>query len=165
MDAIFTETENSKTYITGYSLIDITNTGVFGDYKKSSSFFDNAHQIVNDKISWERSRNQQRNWDTLVQLISMITQPIILQQSKLLQEENLKKYHFGYSGKSNVWQFSITSEHVDIFDSPLVVGGRLKEICHKIPIITGLLESIDFEISMFDTTNNVNLYFEKNDYR
>ena len=43
MDAIFTETENSKTYITGYSLIDITNTGVFGDYK----WINNVCGIVN----------------------------------------------------------------------------------------------------------------------
>lgn len=57
------------------TLFDITPTGVTGHYKSSQvPFVDRVGQQINDEISWNRSRNQQRNWETLIQIISMRTQ-------------------------------------------------------------------------------------------
>lgn len=51
---------------------DITATGVTGHFKPASiPFEDRAGQSITDQNAWNRSRNQQRNWETLTQLIAM----------------------------------------------------------------------------------------------
>jgi hypothetical protein len=57
------------------TLFDITATGITGHYKTSRiPFMDEAGQEITNTDDWNRARNQQRNWETLVQLISMRTQ-------------------------------------------------------------------------------------------
>jgi hypothetical protein len=54
---------------------DITATGVTGHYKSSRvPFQDRAGNAIRDIADWNRSRNQQRNWETVQQIISMRTQ-------------------------------------------------------------------------------------------
>jgi len=54
---------------------DITATGVTGHYKSSRvPFQDRAGNTIGDIADWNRSRNQQRNWETVQQIISMRTQ-------------------------------------------------------------------------------------------
>jgi hypothetical protein len=54
---------------------DITATGIIGHYNGNKlPFKDRAGQLITDSVSWNRSRNQQRNWETLTQLISMRAQ-------------------------------------------------------------------------------------------
>lgn len=47
------------------TLFDITATGVTGNFKSSQS---------TDPLAWNYARNQQRNWETVTQLIGMRTQ-------------------------------------------------------------------------------------------
>jgi hypothetical protein len=57
------------------TLFDITATGVTGHCKQSRMpFRDGAGQLINDTDSWNRSRNQQRNWETITQILSLRTQ-------------------------------------------------------------------------------------------
>ena len=54
---------------------DINNTGVTGHFKASRvPFTDKSGQQITNEMSWNIARNQQRNWETLTQLISMRTQ-------------------------------------------------------------------------------------------
>jgi hypothetical protein len=54
---------------------DITATGVTGHFKSSRvPFEDRVGNTVNDIADWNRSRNQQRNWETVQQIIGMRTQ-------------------------------------------------------------------------------------------
>ena len=54
---------------------DITATGVTGHFKSSRvPFQDRAGNTVDDIADWNRSRNQQRNWETVQQIIGMRTQ-------------------------------------------------------------------------------------------
>ena len=54
---------------------DITVTGVTGHYKLSRvPFTDSSGQEVTDEYSWNYARNQQRNWETITQLISLRAQ-------------------------------------------------------------------------------------------
>ena len=60
-------------------LFDITATGVTGHFKSSRiPFQDRAGQDIVNEVTWNRARNQQRNWETLTQLISLRTQVIDL---------------------------------------------------------------------------------------
>jgi len=57
------------------TLFDITATGVTGHCKQSRMpFTDRAGQHIDDVESWNRSRNQQRNWETITQILSLRTQ-------------------------------------------------------------------------------------------
>ena len=57
------------------TLFDITATGVTGHCKTTRMpFKDQAGQLIHDSDSWNRSRNQQRNWETLTQILSLRTQ-------------------------------------------------------------------------------------------
>ena len=57
------------------TLFDITATGVTGHAKSARMpFVDRAGQTVADDTSWNRSRNQQRNWETITQILSLRTQ-------------------------------------------------------------------------------------------
>ena len=57
------------------TLFDITATGVTGYFKSSRvPFKDRADNTIRDVADWNRSRNQQRNWETVNQIIGMRTQ-------------------------------------------------------------------------------------------
>jgi hypothetical protein len=57
------------------TLFDITVTGVTGHFKVTRTpFTDSAGQRIYDQQSWDRSRNQQRNWETLTQILGLRTQ-------------------------------------------------------------------------------------------
>jgi hypothetical protein len=57
------------------TFFDITATGVTGHCKSARMpFQDRAGQTIKDTETWNRSRNQQRNWETLTQILSLRTQ-------------------------------------------------------------------------------------------
>jgi hypothetical protein len=57
------------------TLFDITATGVTGHFKVTRMpFVDQAGQRIHDQVTWNRSRNQQRNWETLTQILGLRTQ-------------------------------------------------------------------------------------------
>ena len=54
---------------------DITATGVIGHFKSSRvPFQDRAGQLIQNEISWNMARNQQRNWETITQIIGLRAQ-------------------------------------------------------------------------------------------
>lgn len=57
------------------TLFDITATGTTGHCKPNRMpFRDRAGQVIHDQATWNHSRNQQRNWETLTQILSLRTQ-------------------------------------------------------------------------------------------
>lgn len=62
------------------TLFDITATGVTGHFRPTRlPFTDQAGQEISDQQAWNRSRNQQRNWETITQIIGLRTQIFDLQ--------------------------------------------------------------------------------------
>jgi hypothetical protein len=109
------------------TLFDITATGTTGHCKPSRMpFTDLAGSLITDVSVWNRSRNQQRNWETLTQLISLRTQIADLTVPELVNGH---------------WQFEFLVENDSLFldnDDPLAV---LKADCNDVPMLTGLNES------------------------
>jgi len=96
------------------TLFDITATGVTGNFKSSHSTDPNA---------WNRARNQQRNWETVTQLIGMRTQ--------LYDITTPVKQH-------NRWQFEFEVETPAVFgtaDNPVAL---LKNDAIGVPMLTDL---------------------------
>lgn len=124
------------------TLFDITTTGITGHLKPSRMpFVDHAGQKITDSITWNRSRNQQRNWETLTQLISLRTQITDLTQPEIID---------------NHWQFKFTVDNDNLFldnDDPLAV---LRADCQGVPMLQGLGEQ-----AVIDTVllNEINIWF------
>lgn len=61
------------------------------------------------------SRSETRNWNTLIQILSLRTQPFIIKFPDFV-EDNLENYKFGvnYSGLAKIWSFEFQIEH-DVF--------------------------------------------------
>jgi hypothetical protein len=132
------------TAVYGITLIDCTPTGVTkGDSKE---------------------RNQQRNWETIIQTFGILTQPIILESpqmdmftgNEVLQSSHLytqlgKKHKFVFEmlkPELNLWMFAIGSEHNGVFGENLE---RLHDAFNMIPVIPNLDSSIDLKPSVFQT--------------
>ena len=62
------------------TFFDITATGITGHFKPAKiPFRDDAGNTITDLESWTRSRNQQRNWETITQILGLRTQLFRLQ--------------------------------------------------------------------------------------
>jgi len=128
----------------GYTLVDITNTGVT--------------QVSDTEIM---QRNQQRNWETILQVVGLRTQ--ILQSSQQLHIKKLELFEFGelYRGRHNIWEFMFTVEFSNVYyqnNSP--VGGLIADV-DQTPIIPNLTETATFPLPIFCTQGpSKNIYFK-----
>jgi len=121
------------------TLFDITATGTTGHVKPSRMpYLDLAGTTITDTQSWNRSRNQQRNWETMTQLISLRTQVDNLQQPKIIQDR---------------WQFEFEVENENLFTNEMDSLAVLKADCHGVPMLTGLSESADVGTVLSVNTN------------
>jgi len=109
------------------TLFDITATGVTGHIKPSRMpFWDQAGNRITDVESWHRSRNQQRNWETVTQLIGLRTQ--------LSELTNPVQQH-------NRWTFEFVVDIEGLFELDQDPLGILKTDCEGVPMLTGLDEA------------------------
>ena len=118
---------------TGYTLVDITPTGVT-----------RGQNLI--------ARDQQRNWDTVLQTIGLSTQPHVVGFPRsIYMDLSLYKRLFGelYEGVHRVWYWTFVVDHEDIFadgDDPLA---RLRDQFAQVPVITGLEETCGFLLPIF----------------
>ena len=91
-------------------------------------YIDNAGTTILDVGSWNRSRNQQRNWETITQLISLRTQVDNLQEPAVIKD---------------CWQFEFEVENENLFNNSVDRLAVLKTDCQGVPMLTGLNESIN----------------------
>ena len=106
------------------TFFDITATGVTGHYKSSRvPFQDLTGTNIKDELSWNRARNQQRNWETITQLISLRTQ--------ISELENPKK-------DNDLWIFQFESETPYVFGSEDNPTELLLSDSAGVPMLLGL---------------------------
>ena len=128
-----------------YTLVDITETGV-----------------LSNTIS--KSRNQQRNLQTVIQTLSLRTQPIItFAHNEIVNLNEFSKFGSDYRGEQRVWMFKFSVDYQDIFISgdgnPV---GLLEQDFNEIPVINGLDETARFILPCFFTQGVLkNIYFNE----
>ena len=111
------------------TLFDITATGTTGHVKPSRMpFTDCAGTQITDVESWNHSRNQQRNWETVTQLISLRTQV-----NNLIAPVKI----------NDLWQFEFEVDNENLFSTGIDPLDILKQDCTGVPMLTGLNESVD----------------------
>ena len=102
-----------------YTLFDCTNTGVL-----------NRQRNINDDNHALR-RDQQRNFETILQCIGMRCQPLNINGPYQLINTEGQKY----------WTFTFDFDQPDIFLKNNNPVGMLIEDCNQVPMIIGLTES------------------------
>jgi len=106
---------------------DITATGVTGRYRATRlPFQDRAGRMIETEDHWNRSRNQQRNWESITQVLGLRTQALNLTDPV---QEN-QHWHF---------DFEIEADSVyGSFDQPFEL---LYADCEGVPMILNLDET------------------------
>lgn len=118
--------------ITCYTLFDITNTGVRNRNKPSD---DSDPQI------WLMQRNTQCNFDTVLQAISMRSQPELIGAPERVEINFDEFEHFGFlfqqvkNESYSCWKFDFTVQHPSVFDDGKYELGALYNDCHGIPML------------------------------
>lgn len=109
----------------GYTLVDITKTGIT--------------ITTEDTI---KQRNQQRNWETISQILGLRTQLFELTFLGSVVDD-VAKYQFGvnYTGLHRIWSFKFSSEYENIYLAQHDRYGVLKMDFKDTPIILGLEET------------------------
>lgn len=103
----------------------------------------------------ELAKNQQQNFSVLLQTIGLRANPIFTQGPRV-EEQDLKEFYFGsaYKGMHNVWTFVFDIEYIGAFSDQYSDMGLLTTDLHFVPIITGLNETIDPKLAVFDTSSS-----------
>jgi hypothetical protein len=129
----------------GYTLIDITKTDV-------------------TQYSPERAkmRNKHRNWETVVQVLSLRTQILNIKQSKTVKAD-LAHFEFGgaYQGQHRVWSFEFSVEFENLYSVGSQEYKVLNDDFAQTPIILELDETVKLPSPLFYTAGpNKNIYFK-----
>jgi len=108
------------------TLFDITATGVTGHCKVTRMpFRDSAGQVIRDIESWNRSRNQQRNWETLTQILSLRTQLFAL--TSPIQDQTGTRWMFEFETETD-GIYGPESDPVSVLRSDAVGVPMIREL-------------------------------------
>lgn len=129
------------------TLFDITATGTRGNYRQAQipGRDSNGTEIAN-MDAWHRSRNQQRNWETVNQLISLRTLP-----------ENITNPVL--DTKTQTWSFEFEIPTVVAFDNGRLLGALIDD-CNNVPMILGLGEGENLDPVLVPDGPGRNIWFE-----
>lgn len=115
-----------------YTLFDITQTGVLNRSKPA---------VDMDPEVWIYKRNTQCNFDTILQVISLRSQPEVIDfpVKKMVRFDEFDKFGFLFEQEENelypVWNFSFTIQHHKVFDDGISELGALYKDCDGVPMI------------------------------
>jgi hypothetical protein len=125
---------------------DVTQTGTTGHFKPSHiPFSDRAGNNINDLLSWDRSRNQQRNLETISQILQLRTQ---------IFDFTAPVEHNGY------WAFEFSVEFDGIYQQGQDTFGILKQDCEGVPMLVGLGEKYTITPMLTASGSQQNIWFE-----
>lgn len=141
----FTAINTIMDYVTGFTLVDITRTGV-----------------THNRAENEHQRNQQRNWETVIQCMGLRTQPLDIQGPKSI-EMYVDDGIFGemYQGKHRVWCWTFTADRSGTWAVDDDALALLHKDFNEVPVIQGLDETARFILPIFYTTGAIkNVFFK-----
>ncbi len=135
-----------------YTLFDITATGINGHVKAAQfPHVSRAGMTIADPAALAQARNQQRNFDTLLQLIGLRTQMFNVNDPTVQDT--------GPFGNQRTWRFDFEIEP----QSQWLVDGdefwMLKQDSDGTPMIVNLRETADLEPRIIVLGNNINVIY------
>lgn len=144
-----------------YTLYDITQTNV--NFRKKNT------EIV--PVDEMKQRSQQSNFETILQIVNMRSQPEEISESERteISIDTILNFNFGYIYEKsynkkiktiNVWSFTFSVDHADVFNNGIDDLGSLSEDCDQVPMILNLEESFKLPNQMNISDEQRNIYFE-----
>lgn len=143
--------------ITCYTLFDVTHTGVLN---RNRPGVDQAYE------TWLKARNTQCNFDTLLQAISLRSQPEVISYPKKIEIifEEFEKFGFLFLQESSdsipCWVFDFEVQHVSVFDDGKAELGSLYNDCDGVPMILVGSEWKKLPTFLDSSIELRNIYFE-----
>lgn len=139
-----------------YTLFDITKTGILNRSRPVDGM--NIDQWVHD-------RNTQCNFDTILQAISLRSQPenVTKPTRILLGVDNIQKFGFIYAlpEKGYCWKFTFEVQHAGVFESESGDLAPLYRDVDEIPMIICGGEIPDLPTCLDTTPESKNIHFER----
>lgn len=139
-----------------YTLFDITATGVLNRTRPGID--------MNDK-EWIYKRNTQCNFDTILQVISLRSQPEIVNnpEKSSIKFDEFEQFGFMYQQQENetypCWKFIFEVQHPSVFTNDKDELGSLYYDCDQVPMVLCGTEW-DKLPNFLDTTPELrNIYF------
>ena len=136
--------EGGLNYYTCVTLIDITKTDAVRHYDKG---------MFEKQSEYEILRNQHRNWQTIIQVISLRTQPMYVSEPVKTSEQELVDFGTSFD-IGTYWTFQFGVEGEDVFDLPGSPGKVLLDDLHNVPIVVNLTEDVIIKPAIIDTLND-----------
>ena len=133
--------------IIGRTLFDCTCTGITGHFRSSQvPYPDRTGRMISNIVDWNHARNQHRNWETLLQMISLRAQPTIVSEPACID---------------GVWQFEFSVETPGVYSTNNDLSNleALLNECEGIPMVVGLNEQAEIKPSLTVAGPDQNLWF------
>ena len=129
------------------TLFDITATGVTGHCKMNKlPFIDRAGQQITSAEAWNRSRNQQRNWETITQILSLRTQLFDI-TNPIVDQTGTR------------WMFEFETESDGIYGSDLDPVSVLRGDADGVPMLRELDNDPDIDTVLITSGPRQNIWF------
>lgn len=138
-----------------YTLFNITQTGVLNRSRPN----------ITDTLDWLEKRNTQCNFDTILQVISLRSQPEVVRIpiKQQLTETIINKfgYYYNLTPHDYYYFFEFEIQHASVFENGIQQYGALYNDCINVPMIrckdqhNSLPEMLDITIELR------NIYFEE----
>jgi len=142
-----------------YTLFDITPSGIKSHYKALEfPVTDRTGRSLKNIDDWNRARNQQRNWETILQVVSLRTQPENC-SNPVNFIADFKKTDFPLKGKGRVWSFAFESDIDDAFEQEKDPIGALITDVNQVPMVLGLEETSTKNAFIMSAGSALNTYF------
>lgn len=132
-----------------YTLFDITQTGVPNRAKPIEGM---------DINEWIYKRNTQSNFDTILQAISLRSQPENISKPVKL---TIKDDYFDLYENIECWKFDFEVRSITVFSDGNDELAYLKQDCHEIPMVLCGTEHIDTIASLSTKKPTKNIHFIK----
>jgi hypothetical protein len=139
-----------------YTLFDITQTGILNRSKPTED----------DVQEWIQKRNTQCNFDTILQVISLRSQPdnVKVPIRFEMEESDLNRFGFLFENSETspayCWRFDFEVHHSSVFENGVMPFGALYKDCEGVPMINCPTQ-ISGVTSFLDITAELqNIYFE-----
>lgn len=142
--------------ISCWTLFDITQTGVLN----------RARPNQDDIEQWSLKRNTQCNFDTILQVISLRSQPEVVKNPIRFEmsKDDFIRFGFVYAYNENIttycWKFEFEIHHASVFENEISELGALYNDCEGVPMI--LCDNTIYKMPTFleTSTELKNIHFE-----
>lgn len=130
------------------TLFDCSRTGTTGHFRIGAvPYADATGTVIRNIGDWTLSRNQQRNFETILQMISLRAQPDVVSDPV---------------EQAGMWSFEFAVESAGVYSATGQLGSTdaLTAECAGTPMIVGLREQPNLDAWMITQGHRQNIWFE-----